>query len=251
MNGILTILASLIMIVLGLQLLHIFPSLGWLQPKLPKLFAHKVYAKDSSHQAAPFFFGAATFFFPCGFTQALQLYVLSKGSFTIGAFTMLFFSLGTLPSLASISAITSFAKGSFKAYFTKFAAVAVILLGFSSIGSGFVLLDVAGVPAASANPAIDSPQILDTDSQLVTMAVRGLDYFPDSFTIKKGVPVEWQIDGSGAQGCAQIISVPKLGITERLQRTAPTTIRFTPEEAGTIRFSCGMGMAGPGAFIVV
>ena len=38
--------------------------------------------------------------------------------------------------------------------------------------------------------------------QVINMAVNGFDYSPDTFTLKKGVPVEWKIDGKGAQGCA-------------------------------------------------
>ncbi|MEK6879839.1 MAG: sulfite exporter TauE/SafE family protein, partial [Nanoarchaeota archaeon] len=42
-NGFLTIFASVIMIILGLQLLNIFPWLKNLQLKMPKFIAHKVY----------------------------------------------------------------------------------------------------------------------------------------------------------------------------------------------------------------
>ncbi|MEK6886343.1 MAG: sulfite exporter TauE/SafE family protein [Nanoarchaeota archaeon] len=241
MNGYLVLAASIVMILLGLQMLGIFS----IPIKIPKFIAHRVF--DAHHSKnAPFLFGASTFFFPCGFTQALQLYALSKGSFTIGALTMLVFSLGTLPSLLSIGAISSFAKGNVQKYFVKGAAVLVILLSFASIKSGLALIGVLGVSNGNNNVV----QVVDSN-QVVNMQVSGLDYYPNSFTIKKGVPVEWRVDGRQANGCAGLLIAPNLGITQRLSRTDITVIRFTPQKKGKIRFTCGMGMAGPGEFNVI
>jgi len=255
-TGIITIIASLLMIIMGLQLLGIFPWLNKIQIKMPKFIAHKIY--DASNQNASknssFLFGAATFFLPCGFTQALQLYVLGTGSFTVGALTMLAFSLGTLPSLAGIGAFSSFAKGDLKRYFMTFSAVLVIVLGIFNLTPGFNLVGAA-VVLPSVDDSVDNSDsnndFIVGDKQIIDLKVDGLDYFPDKFTLKKGVPVEWNIDGKNAQGCAGIISVPKLGITERLPKDSIKTITFTPEQTGKITFTCGMGMAGPGTFVVV
>ena len=81
----------------------------------------------------------STFFFPCGFTQALQLYVLSQASATTGALTMLVFALGTLPALLSLSAVTSFARGAVQRYLLKFAGALLILLSLVNIQYGLVL----------------------------------------------------------------------------------------------------------------
>ncbi|HLG30316.1 MAG TPA: sulfite exporter TauE/SafE family protein, partial [Candidatus Brocadiales bacterium] len=253
-NGVLTIFVSLIMISLGFQMLGIFPWMNKITPKMPKFLAHKAYdSAGKPNKTGSFLFGASTFFFPCGFTQALQLYVLSQGSFSVGAFTMLAFSLGTLPSLMSIGAISSFSKGNFQRYFIKFAAMLVIFLGVLSLNSGFLLtgssVDFGLFGVNSDNSAATGADIAE-GKQVIEMKVVGLDYFPDKFTLKKGVSVEWRIDGTKAQGCAGIISVPKLGITKKLDRSSVTIINFTPESAGNIRFTCGMGMAGPGTFIV-
>ncbi|MEK6940171.1 MAG: sulfite exporter TauE/SafE family protein, partial [Nanoarchaeota archaeon] len=254
-TGIITIVASVLMIIMGLQLLGIFPWLNKVQIKMPKFIAHKVY--DASNQkvsnSSSFLFGAATFFLPCGFTQALQLYVLGKGSFVVGALTMLAFSLGTLPSLVSVGAFSSFAKGNIKKYFMTFSAVLVIVLGIFNLTPGFNLVGAAvAVPSVDNSVGANNDEIaIVGDKQVIDLKVDGLDYFPDKFTLKKGVPVEWNIDGKNAQGCAQIISVPKLGIIERLPRDSIKTIAFTPEQTGKITFTCGMGMAGPGTFEIV
>jgi sulfite exporter TauE/SafE len=112
-NGILTLLASVIMVLLGLQMLRLLPGVTRFLPTIPKCLGHFIHdlAERGTNGGGAFALGAATFFLPCGFTQALQLYVLSKGSFTIGALTMLAFSLGTLPALLSLSAVSSLARG--------------------------------------------------------------------------------------------------------------------------------------------
>ncbi|NQV92009.1 sulfite exporter TauE/SafE family protein [Candidatus Woesearchaeota archaeon] len=259
-TGIITIIASVFMIIMGVQLLQIFPWMNKIQLKMPKFIAHKIY--DASHQEqskkAPgklssFLFGGSTFFLPCGFTQALQLYVLGTGDFVTGALVMLAFSLGTLPALAGIGAFTSFAKGKTQRHFTTFSAVLVIMLGIFALPNGMVLAGAnvgdLGFSATSATN-IEGIEIVD-GFQIVKMKVESLDYYPNKFQILEGVPVRWEIDGRNAQGCAQVISVPSKGITEFLPQNDIKVIEFTPDKVGKIRFSCTMGMAGPGVFDVI
>lgn len=257
-TGFITIIASVVMILLGFQLLKIFPGLRRFQPKMPKFIAHKVHDLSSSEsKAGPFVLGGATFFLPCGFTQALQLYVLSSGDITTGALTMFFFSLGTLPALLSLSAISSFARGSFQRYFMKAAGVVVILLGFFNINNGLALtgnsLNFGGdeeVTGKSAG-ALDPNVTLVNGVQVVEMTLNGLTYTPSRFTVQQGVPVEWRVDGTRAQGCAQVLTMPKLGITKYLSADNVTVITFTPQNTGTLEFSCPMGMTTRGAGFTV
>lgn len=254
-TGFMTIAASIVMIILGFQLLRLFPWMRRFQPKMPKFLAHKIHdmsGKDS--KSAPFLLGASTFFLPCGFTQALQLYVLAKGDSITGALIMLAFSLGTLPALMSLSAISSFAKGAFQRHFLKFSGVLVIMLGVFNINNGIALtgsnFSLTSVLRASNNTVNQqeelSAEIVD-GKQIIDMRVVGLSYSPHQFTVAQGIPVEWRIDGSRAEGCAQVISVPKLGIVKYLSPSAPSVIAFTPQEIGTIGFSCTMGMTTRGS----
>lgn len=256
-TGFMTIAASIVMIILGFQLLRLFPWMRRFQPKMPKFLAHKIYdlsGKDS--KSAPFLLGAATFFLPCGFTQALQLYVLSRGDMATGALTMFAFSLGTLPALMSLSVISSFAKGSFQRHFLKFAGVLVVMLGVFNVNNGIALtgsnFNLASIlqakTGAETQNGINDLNVKIVDGkQIVDMKVEGLSYSPHQFTVSEGMPVEWRIDGSSAQGCAQVISVPKLGIVKYLSPNSPTVITFTPEETGSIGFSCAMGMTTRGS----
>ena len=252
-TGIIIIIASVFMIIIGLQLLHVFPWLNKIQIKMPKFIAHKIYDSTGSlkvNKTKSFLFGGSTFFLPCGFTQALQLYVLSQGSFMIGALTMLAFSLGTLPSLISVGALTSFTKENFQKYFKTFSAVLVIILGVVNLTPGLTLTGVDFSSLQQDQPS-DNLVTITEGKQIINMEVAGLDYNPNHFTVKKGTPVEWNIDGRNAQGCAQSFSVPKLGIRESLPRDSIRTIEFTPNEEGRITFTCSMGMAGPGVIEVV
>ncbi|HVG51507.1 MAG TPA: sulfite exporter TauE/SafE family protein [Xanthobacteraceae bacterium] len=252
-NGVLTIGASAVMILLGLQMLHLFPSLTRFLPTMPKRIGHAIHdLAERDANGGAFFLGAATFFLPCGFTQALQLYVLAKGSFIIGALTMLAFSLGTLPALLSLSAMSSLANGGFQRHFLKFAGAAVIVLGIANIQFGLVLTDrdmrAETVPATPtrADPASAG------EKQIAAMRIDGLSYLPHQFTVKQGVPVEWRIDARDADGCGRVLIAPRLGIRRLLSDQNTTTIAFTPTEPGEYGFNCGMGMMTPGSkFIVV
>jgi len=250
-NGLLTLVASTVMILLGLQMLRLLPALTRFLPTMPKSFSHYIHDRaERDTNGGAFALGAATFFLPCGFTQALQLYVLAKGSFAIGALTMLAFSLGTLPALLSLSAVSSLASGSFQRHFLRFAGAAVIVLGVANIQYGLVLTDSA-MNAASVTP--DQPPVTMSpaamagakDKQIVVMRIDGLSYIPNHFTVKQGVPVEWRIDASEAAACGRFLLAPGLGIRKALSDQSTTMISFVPQRAGEFGFNCGMGMMTP------
>ena len=263
-NGIITILVSMLMIILGIQLLQVLPWLNRLPIKMPKIFANLIHDQGKiAHTklySGAFLLGAATFFLPCGFTQALQLYVLSSGSFTDGALIMFAFSLGTLPAFIGIGAIASAVKGEWQRYFTTFAAVLIIILGVFTLPSGMVLAGI-NTSLPSSTTSDDSLQSIpvqttpssdgNTEKQIIDMSVVRYSYYPSTFTVKVGIPVEWRIDGKQAAGCAQVLTSPKLGITEFLSRNEIKVITFTPQKEGIYPFSCSMGMTTPGAHIKV
>jgi uncharacterized protein len=279
-NGILMIAVSVIMILLGLQMLNLLPALTRFIPTMPKVFHHKIHdLAERENNGGAFILGGATFFLPCAFTQGLQLYVLAKGSFLAGALTMFAFSLGTLPALLSLSAVSSYATGAFQKRFLKFAGVAVVMLGFLNIQYGLVLtsgdMNAAPVAVTAAPSAPVVMQAPDTDTkqvaeqppaatkqvaaeaaaskrQTAVMKVVGYEYIPNKFTVTKGVPVEWVIDGAEAAGCGRVLIAPRLGVRELLSANSQTIITFTPDEVGEFGFNCGMGMMTPGSkFIVV
>jgi uncharacterized protein len=252
-SGALTLLASLLMIMLGLNMIGVLRSVGHYLPSLPPALSHRLHdAAAKETKGAAFLLGAVTFFLPCGFTQALQLYVLSKASFTVGALTMLAFAIGTLPALLSLSAISSLAKGAFQKHFLRFAGAALILLGIFNIQYGLVLTGSETTKAANAaSTAVAAEMQPDGSLQRITMKVVDLDYLPNQFTVKQGVPVQWRIDGSQAAGCGRVLLAPQLGIQKILSDTSTTLVTFIPNAPGDYIFNCGMGMMTPGSKITV
>jgi sulfite exporter TauE/SafE/copper chaperone CopZ len=258
-SGYLTILIGAIMLFLGLQMLNWFPGLGRFSPKVPKFISRKIYnLSEKRDRGAPFMLGAFTFFLPCGFTQALQLYVFASGDWKIGALTMLIFSLGTLPALVSLGAATSFIKGAVQGHFLRFAGALVVLLAIFNINNGLTLagarLNLVSIlqfnnEAAEANIPAIAP--IQNGRQIARMTVNGYDYYPSRFTVIQGVPVEWQIDARQAVGCGRVLVMPTLGITEYLPPQGITTIRFIPRETGEIPFNCSMGMMSRDAAFMV
>jgi len=241
--------------VLGLQMLKLMPRLGLL--RAPKFIAHWIHDyTERKTKGSAFLLGAATFFLPCGFTQGLQLYVLAKASAMTGALTMFAFSMGTLPALLSLSALSSFAGGGFQRYFLKFAGAAVVLLGLFNFQSGLTLAGTtdqfSSAPASSPQPSearVQTVPVID-GKQIVDMKIVGYRYQPYQFAVLQGVPVEWRIDAQQAAGCGRILIAPKAGV-RKLLPFGTTAITFTPQAPGEIGFNCSMGMMTRGAKIIV
>ncbi|TSA44066.1 hypothetical protein D4R49_00775 [bacterium] len=139
---VLGLLVGLVMLLLGLNLLDVFPSLKRFQPAMPKFLAkHALGVSELNHWLTPLLVGVATFFLPCGFTQAMQLYSLTTKSFLTGGLTMLSFALGTLPVLALIGFSSFSVKNSPKAgVFFKSAGLIVILFALFNIINSLVVI---------------------------------------------------------------------------------------------------------------
>lgn len=101
---ILSFLLFLVMLIMGINLLDIIPAAKRMQLKMPKFIGKYVLKIQGSQNVfTPILLGIATFILPCGFTQSMQLYSLTTGSFVTGAITMFIFALGTFPMLSLIS----------------------------------------------------------------------------------------------------------------------------------------------------
>jgi sulfite exporter TauE/SafE len=138
----LSLLIAIVMLILGINLLGIFHWSKRLQPSMPKFLAKHAYgASKLNHTLTPFLVGIATFFLPCGFTQAMQIYTLSTGNFLAGALTMGSFALGTLPVLALVS-FSSFSihDRSYAGIFFKTAGLIVILFALYNLMNALVVI---------------------------------------------------------------------------------------------------------------
>jgi sulfite exporter TauE/SafE len=132
-SAILGLIASAVMILLGLNLVGVFKKSKLTLPTGIFSFFRKV-----EHATfAPILIGVGTFFLPCGFTQSMQVAALSSGSFMSGLLIMLSFALGTLPMLALLSfGSVSFAHSKHAPLFFKSAGIVVIGLGIFALLAG-------------------------------------------------------------------------------------------------------------------
>ena len=138
----LSLIIGLVMLILGVNLLDTFHWAKRLQPSMPKFLSkHVLGISKFNHTLTPLFVGIATFFLPCGFTQSMQLYTLSTGSFMEGGLVMLVFALGTLPILALISFSSFSIQNSSKAgIFFKTAGLIVIMFALFNLINSLVVV---------------------------------------------------------------------------------------------------------------
>ena len=95
---------------------------------------------------------------------------------------------------------------------------------------------VAAAPLPASGVAADGTQ------SLITYQDSG-GYSPGNVSIYAGIPTHWTVESSTASTCAASLVIPALGIQVRLH-VGSNTIELPALPAGTVRYSCAMGMYG-------
>ncbi len=238
----------------ALHLLDLSPSLASLGIRLPRsLNRLQDRVMKSDHGIAPFVAGAVTFVLPCGFTQTAQAIALSTGSAWTGALMMGAFAFGTMPVLLGITAVGGSRLVGTRAF--RLAAGAILLVfalgqidgGLTVFGSPYTLAGFGQQLLASAGKTFTIEKA-QAEEQVVRMTVAYGAFSPSRLTIKKNIPVRWEVNGVDISGCASTIIAPSVGISRALSKGL-NVITFTPKRIGTIPFSCSMGMIR-GSFVV-
>ncbi|MHB1152514.1 MAG: urease accessory protein UreH domain-containing protein [Eubacteriales bacterium] len=243
-KGVVQLAAGVFMIIMGLNMLNIFPWLRRLNLRMPKFFAKKIYQQKKSK--SPFYVGLLNGLMPCGPLQAMQLYALSTGSPVKGALSMLLFSLGTVPLMFGLGALSSFLSKKFTGRMITASAVLVVVLGMFMFSSGFSLSGFA-LPAfiTDISGSVQNNDVNDTvitdGIQTITTGLPSGRYEP--IIVQKGIPVKWIIQAKDRDinGCNNEIIIPEYKIEKKLA-TGDNIIEFNPTETGTFAYSCWMGM---------
>lgn len=239
-KGIVAVLSGVFMVIMGLNMLNVFPWLRRINPRMPRIFGNAVH--NNSGKRGPFYVGLLNGLMPCGPLQAMQIYALGTGSVLAGVASMFVFSLGTVPLMFGFGAVSSFLSGKFTHRMMKVSAVLVMILGVIMLNRGLNLsgLSVGGAAyASSGNPG--NVARIEGNVQVVETKLESGRYTP--FTVQKGIPVKWTIKaGAGdINGCNGEVTIPKYGISQKLV-PGDNLIEFTPEEEGNIPYTCWMGM---------
>lgn len=244
MQGLIQLIAGIFMVIMGLNMLNIFPWLRKLNPKMPKFFANKFKSKNNN---SPFFVGLLNGLMPCGPLQAMQIYALSTGSVTKGAISMFLFSLGTVPLMFGIGALSSYMSKKFSNKIMKFGAILVVVLGFVMFNNGLALSGINLFKGSGASSAVRAE--VEGDVQVVTTELKGGRYEP--VIVEVGKPVKWNIKASNGSinGCNNRMFIREYGIEKNLEN-GDNIIEFTPTEIGTFTYSCWMGMIKSKIYVV-
>ncbi len=141
---VLSFLVAIVLLILGFNLLDIFPWIKKIQPTIPSFIGRKIHnVKNLNHVLTPLLLGIVTFILPCGFTQAMQIYALSTGSFWTGSLIMFSFALGTLPVLALLSfSSLSIHKKAQSGIFFKTAGLIVIFFGLINLVNSLAIIGI-------------------------------------------------------------------------------------------------------------
>jgi sulfite exporter TauE/SafE/copper chaperone CopZ len=244
--GLLVVAVGAMMIVLGLQLTNLFPwlnSISFAMPKgIARFFGITEKANSEYSHTNSALLGALTFFVPCGFTQSIQLYAMTTGSFMSGAITMAVFAIGTAPGLLGLGGLTSFIQGKSSGLIYKIIGIVVIALALFNISNGLTLAGFKkNVPKVNVSTQQDPNVKIENGVQVVRMEQNARGYYPDHITVKKGMPVKWVVKSVYPYSCASSLVSEKLNIRTLLTEKEQV-FNFTPKENGDIPFSCSMGM---------
>jgi len=271
-QGGLKLLAGLVMLLMGLNMLGLLPRL----PQIPGLRIPR------PKGLPPFAVGLLNGFMPCGPLQSMLLLALASGSALRGGLSMLCFCLGTLPLLLGFGSFAAWLGKRFTAAVLSGGAVMIAVFGLAMLSQGgsltglfsqsalllaalwlcvalflgklpisawkravascLVLALCLGIPKLLPKPVVLDTAYLDGDIQVVESVLASGSY-PD-IHVSVGIPVKWIIhaDASEINGCNNQIYSQALGLDTTFY-PGDNIIEFTPPgKPGVYYYSCWMGM---------
>ena len=272
-TAILMVAVAIVMTLLGTRLTGLSPRLAGWSPTLPMGLGARLGLADGGGTGAysdgrTALLGAASFFLPCGFTQAVQIYALSTGSPVFAGAIMAVFAIGTAPGLLALAGLPVVVPGRARPTLLRLVGVVVIAFAVVNLGAGlrlagFTLPGTAVAPVAAAEdtgtgvagqtpagqaptgsgPAASQPAGAVAAKQTLTTYQDAAGYSPANVSIYAGVPTTWTIESSTVQTCAAFFVVPDLGI-QMIFKKGANTIELPALPAGTLSYTCSMGMYG-------
>ncbi len=122
--------------------------------------------------------------------------------------------------------------------------IAIIVIIFAVLISGYIFIHSNNQTTNNSNATGLAPMV--DGKQVIKMTVYAANYNPNYFRVKVRSPVRWEITSSGQPGCDSGALVAN-GLLQSPMYLNPnagqvSVAEFTPQQAGTYRFSCTMGM---------
>jgi len=229
LRGVVQLLAGVFMVLMGISLSGLFPSLARFTPHLPKALGRKI-NREKRESNSPLYVGLLNGLMPCGPLQAMQLYALSTGSIIGGATSMLLFSLGTVPLMFILGALSSILSRKFTKYMVTVGAVLVVVMGISMFQNGLALSGIStGAGVAQSEPAqtaaakaeASNPTAANSGIQEITSELTRSGY--PAITVKAGKPVSESGSSSSAASPANASATPAVNFASLAVTPDPNT----------------------------
>ena len=275
-RGTIGVIAGIFLVLFGLGMLNVWPSLQNFRIKTPKILLRFIGTQSRKH-GHPFIIGLLNgLMVLCGPLQAMYIMAAGSGSVGQGAAMLFFFGLGTLPMMMGFGMFASLASRQLAPKLIKASAVIVVALGAVMLNRGLKMSD-SGLDfdsmrfsalravtlewnywqkkAALADiqlPELPIPEAPHQAHGATALEIRavigagGVD--PDEFRLQSGVPVRWVIEVRNVAPEHARVAIPEWGL-ERTLQPGEQVIEFTPQQVGIVTWH-GAGGAVLARFLV-
>lgn len=241
------------MVIMGINMLGIFPWLRPLTLRIPRFLSTKVLKKRASSRQ-PLFVGLLNGLMPCGPLQSMQIVALACKPFS-GALPCFYSVLEPFPLCLGLALWFPFLESSFAKKMTTVGAILVVVLGLAMFSQGTALAGISEGPENSqntANPqntgtsedqgtstdttdpsnaADKTPQDENANNIQVIYSTLQRGRYPD-IKVQTGVPIKWIINApkGSLNGCNYRMLLRSFGIEHTLSE-GENVIEFTPSKS--------------------
>ncbi|MGQ0466137.1 MAG: urease accessory protein UreH domain-containing protein [Sporichthyaceae bacterium] len=243
-RAILLLVAAALMVVFALDLLGV-RAVRRLVPRAPQAWTRRVRRAGRSESAfTPALLGFLTVLLPCGVTLSVSLLAIASASPLAGAAAMAGFVLGTAPLFAVLGVLLHRSTRVLQGRLSIATGIVVLAVAALSVNSALTLggwrwPDAGPISAASSAGAV---RTLPDGTQVVRLTVRSGGYAPAALAARAGVPTRLELVTAGTGGCTRAFVIPSRGVQQVLPESGTTTVELGTPGAGTLRYTCGMGM---------
>jgi sulfite exporter TauE/SafE/copper chaperone CopZ/plastocyanin domain-containing protein len=249
-RGAVQLIAGIFMVIMGINMLGIFPALRRFSPRMPKIFTKKI---NERKDRGPLIIGFLNGLMPCGPLQAMQVFALSTGSPVRGGISMFLFCIGTIPLMFTLGAASSALSGAKGQVFSRrvmyAGAILVAALGLVMLSNGWNLSGFTNLFDKAASFRYASVQtgtdvfvpVIQNEVQIINSTLQSSRY--PAITVQQGIPVRWIINApqGSINGCNKSMVIPEYNIQHTFKQ-GDNVIEFIPIKTGRFRYSCWMAM---------
>lgn len=244
-QAILLLVAGALMLVFALDLMGVRALSRW-TPRPPVAWMRLVRRSSRSGWVlTPAVLGFLTVLLPCGVTLSVELIAVTSGSPLSGAAVMAGFVLGTGPLFAVLGYLlrqsTKILQGRLRVVTGIVVLAVAVWTAVSGLRLGGWISPAEGIaaPAATSSVQLDAAR-----RQTITLQVDDTSYAPQRVTARAATPTTLILRTEGTNGCTRAFVIPDLGVQQILPETGSTSIDLGSRPAGTLQYSCAMGMYG-------